>query len=123
MVKLKGAEALCKAPLATATVAVPALATSAAVMEALRVCRSMYDVARTLPFHKTSSRSVKLLPVTVSVKAPLPATTEAGDRPVSGVREEANPAQAVNRIATMVLTRISFHLVLYVFTQYLPGIE
>src|SRR6516165_6788091 len=61
----------------TVTLAVPAVATSAVVMAACKAVLETPVVVRGLPFHRTVEKP-KFVPVTVRVKAPLPATTAFG---------------------------------------------
>lgn len=69
--------------LKTVTLALPPVATSAAVILAVScVLLPPNEVVRLLPFHRTTEFAKKLVPVTVSVKALLPATTVLGARVV-----------------------------------------
>jgi hypothetical protein len=61
---------------ATVTIAVPALAMSAAVIAACRLVRETNVVARAVPFHCTVEEDRKFAPVTVSVNADPPAMVE-----------------------------------------------
>jgi hypothetical protein len=67
------------AGLNTVTGAVPALAMSAAVMAAVTWVLLMNVVTRLLPFHRTTVPAEYLVPLTVSVKAPLPASALVGE--------------------------------------------
>jgi hypothetical protein len=67
--------------LKTVTLAEPAAATSPAAMDAVNRVLLPKFVPRLLPFHRTTELEVKPVPVTVRVKAPLPAMTELGSRP------------------------------------------
>jgi hypothetical protein len=62
----------------TVTVAVPAVAMSAAVTAACKLVLETKVVVRALPFHWTVEEDTKLLPVTVSVNAAPPAVAEPG---------------------------------------------
>jgi len=62
----------------TVTVAVPGVAMSAAVMAACKLVLEPKVVVRGLPFHWTVEEETKLLPVTVSANAALPAAAELG---------------------------------------------
>ena len=64
----------------TVTLALPPVATSAAVMLAESCVLLPNVVVRLLPFHRTTEFAKKLVPLTVSVKALLPATTVLGAR-------------------------------------------
>lgn len=64
--------------LKTVTVALPAVATSAAVMAAVNCVLLTKVVVRVLPFQRTAEPLTKLLPVTVRLKAALPARSELG---------------------------------------------
>ena len=67
----------------TVTCDVPAVATSAAVIEA-RSCVALTNVvARSVPFHRTTAADVNPVPFTVNVNAALPATVDAGDSDVT----------------------------------------
>jgi len=65
------------AGLNTVTGIVPAMAMSAAEIEAVSCVAETKDVGRSLPFHRTTAPLTKLAPLTVSVNAP-PAVIEAG---------------------------------------------
>jgi hypothetical protein len=67
----------------TFTCTLPAVATSAAVMAAVTFVLLTNVVVRLLPPHSTTAPFTKLLPLTVSVKAPLPAITLVGDSDVA----------------------------------------
>lgn len=67
----------------TVTIAVPTVAMSAAVMAACKLALETNVVVRALPFHCTVEEEMKLLPVTVSVNAALPANAEPGIRDVT----------------------------------------
>jgi hypothetical protein len=71
------------AGLVTFTCTVPAVATSAAVMDAVSFELPTNVVLRLLPPHSTTAPETKLLPFTVNVKAPLPATTLDGESEVA----------------------------------------
>src|SRR5436189_228988 len=64
----------------TVTCGVPAAATSAAAMAAVSCVALTNVVVRAAPFQLTVEPPTKLLPVTVSVKAALPADVLVGDR-------------------------------------------
>src|SRR5438477_80722 len=64
----------------TVTCGVPAAATSAAAMAAVSCVALTKTVVRAAPFQLTVEPPAKLLPVTVSVKAALPADVLVGDR-------------------------------------------
>src|SRR6516164_5268220 len=66
----------------TVTLAVPTVAMSAALIAAVRLVVEAKVVVRALPFHWTVEDETKFEPVTVSVKAALPATAELGLREV-----------------------------------------
>jgi len=66
------------AGLETVTIAVPALATSAAVIAACKEVLETNVVVRALPFHWTVEDNKKFVPVTVSVNAAPGATAELG---------------------------------------------
>jgi hypothetical protein len=70
------------AGLNTVTVAVPADTMSAAVIAAVSWVEDRYVVVRPAPFHCTTEPLIKLLPLTVRVKAAPPAEADAGLRPV-----------------------------------------
>lgn len=73
---MEGAEA---PPVAeTVTFATPAAAISAAVMAAFKVLLETNVVGRAAPFHSTVEDDMKLVPVTVSVKAAPPVIAELG---------------------------------------------
>jgi len=59
--------------LVTETVTVPALATSAAAIAAVSCCAVTWVVGRGAPFQFTTALLLKLLPLTVKVKAEAPA--------------------------------------------------
>jgi len=69
--------------LKTVTDAVPALAMSAAVMDAVSWVDETNVVVRLAPFQRTMEPVTKLVPVTVRVKAAPPAVAEEGLRAVS----------------------------------------
>jgi len=71
------------AGLKTVTLTVLAEATSASVMAAVSVVAEIYVVVRSAPFQRTTEPGMKLVPVAVRVKAPLPATFVAGESEVS----------------------------------------
>jgi hypothetical protein len=71
------------AGLTTVTIAVPAVAMSAGVIAACKLVLERKVVARALPFHSTVAEETKLDPVTVTVKAAVPATTAFGFREVT----------------------------------------
>jgi hypothetical protein len=60
----------------TVTIAVPAVAMSAAVIAACRLVLETNLVVRAVPFHCTVEGDMKFVPVTVSVNAPPPAMVE-----------------------------------------------
>jgi len=62
----------------TVTWAVPAEATSAAVIAAVNCVAPTYVVARLAPFHCTTEQGTKLLPVTLRLNAPVPTVALAG---------------------------------------------
>src|SRR6266446_5377322 len=62
----------------TVTVAVPAVAMSAAVMAACKLVLEAKVVVRALPFHCTVEEEMKPVPVTVSVNAAPPACALVG---------------------------------------------
>jgi hypothetical protein len=62
----------------TVTVAVPAIAMSAAVMAACKLVLETNVVVRAVPFHWTTEEEMKLVPVTVSVNAESPESTVLG---------------------------------------------
>ena len=64
----------------TVTIAVPAVATSAAVIAACKLVLETKVVVRAFPFHRTVEEETKLDPVTVNVKAALPTGAELGFR-------------------------------------------
>ena len=64
----------------TATLAVPAVAMSAAAMLAVKLVLEARVVARALPFHWTVEEEIKFEPVTVRVRAVPPAVAELGLR-------------------------------------------
>jgi len=66
----------------TVTVAVPAVAMSAAVIAAVRRAEDTYVVVRPDPFHWTREPLTKPVPFTVSVNAVPPAVRDVGLRPV-----------------------------------------
>src|SRR5438309_7585428 len=66
----------------TVTAAVPATATSAAVIAAVSWVADPNVVARFAPFHRTTEPGTKLVPLTVSVNPGPPATVDAGLNPV-----------------------------------------
>jgi hypothetical protein len=66
--------------LKTVTLAVPAVAISAAVIAAVSCVPLTYVVVRSEPFHLTIEPLTKLVPFTVSVKAPPSAVAEDGLR-------------------------------------------
>jgi hypothetical protein len=68
------------AGLNTVTLAVPAVAMSAAVIDAVSTLELVYIVARFEPFQRTSASLTKLAPFTVRVKAEQPAVAELGLR-------------------------------------------
>jgi hypothetical protein len=68
--------------LKTVTLAVPAVAMSAARIDAVTWVALTYVVVRSVPFHLTTEPEMKLIPFTVSVKAGPPAVAEEGLRPV-----------------------------------------
>jgi len=70
------------AVLNTATVAIPAVAMSAAVIAAVSRVEETYVVVRLVPFHWTTELELKPLPMTVSVNAALPVYAVFGLRPV-----------------------------------------
>ena len=67
----------------TVTLAVPAVAMSAGVIAAVRLVLETKVVVRALPFHWTMEDDTKFVPVTVRVKAALPASMELGFSEVS----------------------------------------
>ena len=68
--------------LKTVTLAVPAVAMSAARIEAVTCVALTYVVVRPVPFQRTTELEMKLVPFTVRVKAAPPAVAELGLRPV-----------------------------------------
>ena len=67
----------------TVTLAVPAVAMSAAEIDA-RSCVALKNVVgRSAPFHRTIDDGTKLLPLTVRLNAAVPAVTEAGESDVA----------------------------------------
>jgi hypothetical protein len=62
----------------TVTIAVPAVAMSEVLIAASKLVLETKVVVRALPFHWTVEEEMKLVPVTVSVNAAPPATTELG---------------------------------------------
>ena len=64
----------------TVTIAIPAVATSAELIEPCRVVDETKVVVRVDPFHCTTEEEIKLDPFTVRVKAADPATAELGLR-------------------------------------------
>jgi hypothetical protein len=64
----------------TVTLAVPALAMSAAVIAAVSCVVLTYVVVRSTPFHLTTELLMKLVPLTVSVNAAPPAVADEGLR-------------------------------------------
>jgi hypothetical protein len=66
--------------LKTVTLAVPAVAMSAARIDAVTWVALTYVVVRFVPFHLTTELEMKLVPFTVSVKADPPAVAELGLR-------------------------------------------
>jgi hypothetical protein len=62
----------------TVTVALPALATSAALIAAVSCVGDTYVVVRLVPFQRTAELGTKFVPFTVSVNAPLPADAVVG---------------------------------------------
>jgi hypothetical protein len=66
--------------LKTVTLVVPAEAISAARIEAASWVDETYVVVRAVPFHLTTDPEMKLVPLTVSVKAEPPAVAELGLR-------------------------------------------
>ena len=62
----------------TVICAVPAVATSAAVIAACSCVELTNVVVRSAPFHRTFDDDVKLLPLTVNVKADAPANVRSG---------------------------------------------
>jgi hypothetical protein len=62
----------------TVTVAVPALATSAAAIAAVKRVGETKVVVRAVPFQRTVELGTKFVPLTVNVKAALPALVEFG---------------------------------------------
>jgi len=66
--------------LKTVTLAVPAVAMSAARIEAVTCVEETYVVVRFVPFHLTTELEMKLLPLTVSIKPAPPAVAELGLR-------------------------------------------
>src|SRR5690606_27002535 len=71
------------AGLATVTLAVPAVATSPAPIDARSSVGDTNVVERAAPFHSTCASRTNPSPVTVSVSPPLPASTDSGKRPVT----------------------------------------
>lgn len=69
-----------KLPCTTSIAAVPAVAMSAAVIEAVSCVELTTVVGRTEPFHATEAPDRKPVPLTVSVKAASPDVTVAGDK-------------------------------------------
>ena len=66
--------------LKTVTLAVPAVAMSAARIDAVTWVALTYVVVRFVPFHLTTEPEMKLVPFTVRVKAAPPAVAELGLR-------------------------------------------
>lgn len=64
--------------LKTVTLAVPPVATSAAVIAAVSLVLLTNVVVRSAPFHRITEPLIKFVPVTVSVNATPPAFAEAG---------------------------------------------
>ncbi|PWB65156.1 MAG: hypothetical protein C3F14_05800, partial [Deltaproteobacteria bacterium] len=71
------------AGLNTATLAVPAVAMSAAEMAAVSSVPDRKVVTRSAPFHRTFEPGTKLLPSTVSVKADPPEIAQLGFKPMT----------------------------------------
>ena len=68
------------AGLKTVTLAVPAVAMSAARIEAVSWVEEPYVVVRFVPFHLTTEPEMKLVPFTVRVKPAPPAVADVGLR-------------------------------------------
>ena len=66
--------------LKTVTLAVPAVAMSAARIEAVTCVEERYVVVRFVPFHLATEPEMKLVPFTVRVKAAPPAVADDGLR-------------------------------------------
>ena len=66
--------------LKTVTLAVPVVAMSAARIEAVTCVEETYVVVRPEPFHLTTELEMKLVPLTVKVKAAPPAVADEGLR-------------------------------------------
>jgi hypothetical protein len=66
--------------LKTVTLAVPAVAMSAARIEAVSRVEETYVVVRSAPFHLTTEPETKFVPLTVRVKADPPAVADEGLR-------------------------------------------
>src|SRR5512134_2654879 len=64
----------------TVTCAVPAVAMSAAVIDAVSCVAETNVVVRLAPFHRTTEPATKFVPFTVSVNAAPPAVAEVGER-------------------------------------------
>src|SRR5262245_45305556 len=87
----------------TVTWAVPTFATSAEEMAALRRVEATNVVGRFEPFQRTIEADVKLLPSTLSVKAPVPAGARLGVSAVSpGGGLRAGSTVTVGLVATRV---------------------
>jgi hypothetical protein len=92
----------------SATDAVPAVATSESVIDAVSCVGLTYAVGRALPFHCTSEDELKSLPATISVKAAAPAAAEAGDTQLiegvgfmAGVGFEPPPQPFAKKLTTV----------------------
>ena len=64
----------------TVTAAVPDAVMSVDNIAAVNCVEDTYDVVRSVPFQRTTELEMKLLPLTVSVKAGPPAVADEGDR-------------------------------------------
>src|SRR5580698_7786188 len=83
MVSVRGADVPpWLAGLTTVIGAVPRLATRLALTDACSVVTDAYVVVRAVPFHAMAEFVLNPLPTTVSVKAPFPAGTVAGNKEV-----------------------------------------
>ena len=91
----------------TVTLAVPAVAMSAAEIDA-RSCVALKNVVgRSAPFHRTIDDGTKLLPLTVRLNAAVPAVTEAGESDVATGTGRSRAAAAAAAAAPQCLAAVA----------------
>jgi hypothetical protein len=112
--------------LETVTLAVPAVATSLALIAAVTSVELTNVVVRFDPFQRTTDEALKFVPVTSRVKAPVPATVCDGEMAVvvgTGlltVNAALFPAASVPSVAVSTTPVSAFEYVTLIVTEFVP---